>query len=285
MKLLDVFRIMNEAPIRDFDVQPSATTPDKNTWGDRDKQKLASPSFEKLARKKIKTGIPIDVTIIGMPQVDDEEYPYADPSFNWMSGRTMGQEFIHMLDNYSGVVEADKFTELTGTTVVPAPNAITAVFMSNTNDVSSAMPVSPWILCHRLSHSIFDAASNKQLGEMARQNAYPFINVPFEWLTMNSAKPGKQMANGGEIGVELMAQFLHDGKITLARVDENKTLELGMQEMGVLTNGHTVYGDTGGDDEIPMEDLTLHLEDKESQLNISAGILVNACLGKLVVAP
>jgi hypothetical protein len=82
-----------------------------------------------------------------------------------------------------------------------------------------------------------------------------------------------------------MAQFLHDGKITLARVDENKTLELGMEEVAVLTNGHEVYGNMGGDEDIPTEDLPLHLEDKESQLNISAGILVDACLGKLVVAP
>ncbi len=284
MKLLDVFRIMNEAPIRDFDVQPSATTSDQNTWSDRDKQKLANPSFEKLARKKIKTGVPIDVTFVGMEQ-DGEIVGHLDEPNNWMSGSLLGKKFIDMLDEYSGVVDPDKFAELTGTMVVPTPDALTVVFMSNTNDVSSAMPISPWIMCHRIGHSIFDAASNKQLGEMARQNSYPFIEVPTEWLTMRSAQPGKRMANAGETGVELMAQFLHDGKITLARIDEEKTLAMGIDELGILTNGHEVYGNMGGDEDIPMEDLTLHLEDKESQLNISARILVEACIGKLVVAP
>ena len=297
MRLLDVFRIMNEAPIRDFDVQPSATTPDTNTWSDRDKRKLSSPAFEKLARKKIKTGIPIDVTIIGISQDDADDADFLDEPSNWMSGNVMGRKFIDMLDDYSGVVDSERFEHLTGIHMIPTEDAITAVFLSNTNDASSAMPVSPWILCHRLSHSIFDAASKLHLGEKARQNAYPFINVPLEWLTMNSAKPGKRMANTGETGVELMAQFLHDGKITLARVE-------GMVSptQARLTNGHTVYAEpddkklrsipdnqvmSGNDVTDPLEadEMNWEIEDLESQLNISAGIIVDAALGMLVVAP
>ena len=282
MRLLDVFRIMNEAPIRDFDVQPSATTPDTNTWSDRDKRKLSSPAFEKLARKKIKTGIPIDVTIIGIPQDDADDAEFDDQ--NWMSANMMGKKFIDMLDDYSGVVDSERFEHLTGIHMIPTEDAITAVFLSNTNDANSAMPVSPWILCHRLSHSIFDAASKLHLGEKARQNAYPFITVPQEWLTMNSAKPGKRMANAGETGVELMAQFLHDGKITLAR-PESVNPEF-PDNYVVLSNGHEVMINDGTDDVATSpEDLAWEIEDLESQLNISAGIIVDAALGMLVVAP
>ncbi len=266
--------ILGEAPIRDFDVQPSVSTSD--TWGDRDQKRIASPEFETLARKKVKTGVPIDMVIIGLTHGADH---------SWMKDTKMSTEFMYMLEDYSGVVTPIALERLTGIKIVPATDAITAVFMSNTNDVTDAMPISPWMLCHRLAHSIMDAASKRDLGNDAFVNAYSFVNVPLEYMTMRSAQPGKVMSNTGERGVEALAQFLHDGKIILARVDEAKTLALGMEEMAVLTNGHEVYGDTGGDEDVAVQDLDMHMEDMESQLNISGKIMVEACIGKLVVAP
>lgn len=272
--------ILGEAPIRDFDVQPSATTPDKNTWGARDKKKIANPSFETLARKKVKTAVPIDMVIMGIPQARLDL-----KGDNWIDREVMSEPFFDMLKNFSGVVSSSDFYKKFGVAINPAPDAITSVFISNTNDVRGAMPISPWILCHRLAHSIMDAASKKQIGDEAFNNAYPFMNVTHEYLTMRSAQPGKAMANAGEKGVEALAQFIHNGKITLARVDEAKTLALGMEEVAVLTNGHEVYGNLGGDEDVAVQDLDEHLEDMESQLNISGKILVEACIGMLVVAP
>lgn len=252
--------ILGEAPIRDFDIDPSLGH--SRSWGDRDKKRIQKPEFEALARKKIKTAVPIDVVLMGM------RHEYTT------DGRT-NRNFSHALADWSGVMTPSQVQNSFDVSIEPASDALTALFLSNANDAKSAMPFSPWMLCHRMAHSILDAAAAEDLGGMALNNAYPFANVPKQYLTMKSASPGTVMDNEGEKGVEALAQFLHNGEIELAHVV--RELDAVTDPTSELSNGQIVGGEA--------DDLEFELRDMEEQLNISATILVNACLGKILVAP
>ena len=264
---------MNEAPIRDFTVDDSVFYKGSQ-FPQRDQNILDNPKAEVLARKKIKTAVPIDLVFLGFQPGTHSQ---------WVDNNKLSRAFKRMLDQYSGVVEPGDFADTFGTAVKPTSDGITAVYLSNANDVDSAVPMTPWIMMHRLSHSLLDAAVNGGLGNSAKLNVNPFRDINPQYLTTRSAR--EDNIGSGEESVEALTQYLVTGKITMAWVVErNDTLD---GDEVVLSNGRTVWDSEEGFDpeEDPIDPMDEMLLDLEEQLNISAGIIVQAAIGKLVVAP
>jgi hypothetical protein len=279
-------RDMKEAPVRDFEVDPSVNQYYHGTWNRRDQQMLNQPKMKEITTRRIKTAIPIDMHFIGLIQMDK--------SAKWMSSQsptagTMTDKFREFLSDYSGVMSAKAAEQQFGVEIEPATDAISVLYLSNTNDVASAIPFTPWIMTHRLGHSLEDAARNKQLGPDARGAedilANSVVNgmdddedsilkqsiTPF--LTMKSAKQMK--LDEGEAVPEMIAQFLYEGKVRLARA----VLPSG-QRMIRLDNGLFPHA------EIPdVAQFNILIEQEEQRINQLVGTIVKGAIGLLVVAP
>ena len=250
---------------------------------------LGNPKMADIVTKRIKTGIPIDMHFAGVIQMDRSQ--------KWMSSQSdkagrMTDKFREVLQDESGVTSAKAVSRKWGVDIVPAKDAITVLYMSNTNDVNTAIPFTPWIMTHRLGHSLEDAAQAGQLGSAASgalslmeeivlgHDEYTDLAQPLTpFMTMKSARTGK--LDEGEATPELLAQYIYEGEIRLARY----VAPSGMHHFQ-LSNGQfadTIIDanrhDVGGDD---MNEL---IENVEQQLNEMAETIVTAAIGLLVVAP
>jgi len=285
MRLLNFLKL-TEAPVRDFTVDPSVNQYYHGTWNRRDQAMVGNPKMVDIVTKRIKTAIPIDMHFAGVIQMDRSQ--------KWMSSQSdsagrMTDKFREILQDESGVTTAKAIKQKWGIDIVPAKDAITVLYMSNTNDVDTAIPFTPWIMTHRLGHSLEDAARAGQLGSDARGAedllANSVVNgmdddedsilkqsiTPF--LTMKSATSLK--LDEGEAVPEMIAQYLYSGKVRLARA----VLPSG-QRMIRLSNGLFPH------DEIPdVDEFNVLIEQEEQRINQLVGTIVKAAIGLLVVAP
>lgn len=250
---------LTEAPVRDFYVDDSIEAPDSN-WSPRDVKVLSSLNIEELARKRIKTAVPIDMVFMN---IDSNKESWTDEHGD------MSSAFFSMLEDNSGVMTLGEYRGTFGHTLRVTPDGITAVFFSNTQDRDTKIGMTPWIMVHRMAHSLMDGASKNS--NEARMSMRHLQELDEYMLTMKSARTDT-MTNG-EAPIEALSQFLHDGKITLARVahvidDDSVQLTNGREAM----SGNAEY----------LNDV---LEQIEERVNIAAQIIVNAAIGKVVVAP
>ena len=281
--------VLYEAPVRDFEVDPSINQYYHGTWSRRDQAMLGNPKMADIVTKRIKTGIPIDMHFAGVIQMDRSE--------KWMSSHSqtagrMTDKFREVLQDESGVSSAKAVSRKWGVDIVPAKDAITVLYMSNTNDVSSAIPFTPWIMTHRLGHSLDDAAQANQLGSAASgarslmeeivvgNDEYTDLAQPISsFMTMKSART-TSLDEGEEIP-ELLAQYIYEGRIRLARYVHQSG-----RNHFKLSNGLT--GDTLISNHPDSEDgneMNKRIENVEQQLNEMAETIVTAAIGLLVVAP
>lgn len=275
-----------EAPVRDFEVDPSVNQYYHGTWNRRDQAMLNQPKMKEITTRRIKTTIPIDMHFAGLIQMDRKAKWMS--STNTRVGR-MTDTFRQVLQDESGVTTAKAVSNKWGVDIKPASDAITVLYLSNTNDVESAIPITPWIMTHRLGHSLEDAARAGQLGTEARGAedllANSVVNgmdddedsilkqsiTPF--LTMKSATSLK--LDEGEATPEMIAQYLYSGKVRLARA----VLPSG-QRMIRLSNGLFPHA------EIPdVDEFNVLIEQEEQRINQLVGTIVKGAIGLLVVAP
>lgn len=284
---------LTEAPVRDFEVDPSVNQYYHGTWGRRDQAMLGNPKMADIATKRIKTAIPIDMHFAGVIQMDRSQ--------KWMSSHSqnvgrMTDTFRQVLQDESGVSTAKAVSQKWGVDIVPAKDAITVLYMSNTNDVQSAIPITPWIMTHRLGHSLEDAARAGQLGPDARgaediltnsvvngldDDEDSYLHQPITpFLTMKSATTHK--LDEGEANPEMIAQYLHSGRVRLARAVAPSGNLMWKMSNGLYAD---VIMDEHGDDINTPEKMNKVIEQEEQRINQLVGTIVKAAVGLLVVAP
>lgn len=253
-------RVVAEAPVRDFYVDPSVEPgPDEvSTWDPPDRKVIQSPNIEQLARKRIKTSVPLDLVFMHAPTVGDQRTQV--PLVGW---------WAKYLEKYSGIMTAEDFRNAFGQAIKTTPDGITAVFFSNVQP-EDKIPMTPWTMVHRIGHAFVDHKTR----DTSFRRAYETLGKieDMEWnyggiLTMKSARDNRM--GEGEIPVELIAQYLHDGRI---RFPEATDYDEEFEELTLSTGA-----------ELPMT-----LEEYEaitSEANQAVEYMVNQAIGNVVVAP
>lgn len=155
-------------------------------------------------------------------------------------GKSFTREFGSLMSGHSGKIPPRILKSKFGLDVQAQPGAITIVYISNADASRTSMRMTPWIMAHRLAHAVMDAIDNPA----EHHPAYDFLqthfiddiriqaaldhhpddygmaihySIPYEDLmTMKTARTGTM--EGGEEPVEMIAQFLIQGKVTLSRV-------------------------------------------------------------------
>lgn len=248
-----------EAPVRDFYVDDSVTMPD-STWTDRDKRLLDNPKIEVLARKRIKTAVPLDMYFLGL---EDQ---------GWLKNDRLSSAYDRILTTKQGIIGRDELYKLFGVRINPASDAINVVYLSNTQDTDTANPMTPWIMMHRLSHALLDNA-NQRIGADFWNLS---MQISADFLTMKTGRHPDMMV-GGEEMVELLTQYLHDGEIKLARaVSENRH---GVFEM---SNGVKHYAH---DPDISRDEFNRVLTKLEAQANREGQSVLQQAIGEIVLSP
>jgi hypothetical protein len=269
---------VTEAPVADFYVDDSVD--DSSTWGERDRKMLNNPKLELLARKRIKAAVPIDMQFLGLVGED------------WIDDGEATERFFRILDTFSGIPNQNELYNALGVRANPNKDAITVLYLSNTNDIKGAIPITPWMMMHRLGHSIEDAIRGGKLGDRSDDNGRHvfFSLIPNKLLTMKSSRDSNlQGVNGGESIAELFAQYLHDGKIKLARIVDADG------DMVTLSNGHTLQKQliAKTSDNITFtnmwkmstEEVNEYIDKLELVANNAAEKIINLALGKVFVSP
>ena len=171
--------------------------------------------------------------------------PY-DFNFYLVSGvkRETGSEF-------AGFITPERAAEIIGAERVEKlnPNSITVIFTNNVTNQRNYIPLTGWIMAHRISH-IFHFSRNeearkvyldleryvfkgmmKDILNIMGLNEYSIPSIDmlnmknYQWLmaklfTMGSARRGK-LTNTLDGGGELIAQYLLSGKITFNRLTKD----------------------------------------------------------------
>lgn len=187
-----------EAPIGNLEVHKMD---EPGTFPDADRKLLTNPAHIQKIRKKFeKTPYLFNLYFVNKPS--ENLYVNKDGKFT--------DTFQTDLENYNGFSNIkDEVKELTGLDVVPDPSAITVVFVSNANSINS-VNMTPWMVAHRIGHAMSDAFYGDWNAVLKKLNK--------EFLTMRSAR--QDQLNDGDGPVELVAQYLMQGKITIKIPDD-----------------------------------------------------------------
>lgn len=235
-----------EAPITDYTIhdQEGGTS-----FSQVDRKLLRSPKGrEKIIRAFSKTPFDIEVHYVINDAFDGES--------EWDNGA---------IDEYAMAQGAGIHKEFTfsGVTVTGKPGVISVMMLSNLSDETTKIPMTAWILGHKIGHSMQDHLVNNKtewgtklgkhivrltnavnaLSSFTADALKQYDNKNFEHprdvqdnLTMKSARDRK-LSNSFEIFPELIAQYLISGKITLAydypelEASINKTIELILKQL------------------------------------------------------
>jgi hypothetical protein len=179
----------------------------------------------------------------------------------FINKKTSNPEIKKFLNDFNyGIADQDLLQKL-NINVKPSKNAITVVFLSNYG--TNLVPLTPWIIAHRISHAIFGndynttekKAHNEKIEEYVLLNTNKINNNlsscigfwyktqpdGYEWLISNSAPieelykefftfksaRTENLTSSGEIYHELFAQYIKSGTISFhfpeSFVFKNKT--------------------------------------------------------------
>ena len=288
-----------EAPVRDFNVGDLDAP--YSTFGATDRAMLQSPKAAAVARKRIKTAIPIDINIYtipgGAPWQKDTDTVYGKAPMQDYSDTSYNQAlFNRQLERWSGIMRPDDAEEIIGQPIEVNKDSVNVLYLSNANKITS-IPLTPWMMMHRLGHSLEDAARKGHLGGNASEaldDLFGFYTSRMGYMygaslrQVMTTKAGRdETINDGDTVPELIAQYLHSGRIRLIRpVSYEPTGDEDVAHKFTLSNGKTMFvkGDEldGGD---PMKAFTNKLEADERSIAEHINEIVRYAIGLLVVAP
>ena len=290
---------LTEAPVRNMNVGDLDAP--YSTFSATDRAMLQSPKAADVARKRIKTAIPIDINIYtipgGAPWQKDTDTVYGKAPMQDYSDTSYNQAlFNRQLERWSGVMRSDDAEEIIGQPIEVNKDSVNVLYLSNANKITS-IPLTPWMMMHRLGHSLEDAARKGHLGGNASEaldDLFGFYTRRMGYMygaslrQVMTTKAGRdETINDGDTVSELIAQYLHSGRIRLIRpVSYEPTGDEDVAHKFTLSNGKTMFvkGDEldGGD---PMKAFTNKLEADERSIAEHISEIVRYAIGLLVVAP
>jgi hypothetical protein len=248
------FEVLNEAPLADFGVH--GDTYNAGSYSASDVKVFHNQKWlHKLNSHFSRTPYNFNVYLYNAPNGDF--YPYKTTT----GERDVVNSMKSIRSLYDGRVDGQQLHNLETMLSIKLPPANGFIgFMMFDNEGDEKVGLTPWILVHRLVHGLMasggrDASSSLDYAriEMINQalNFARFINRNFrstEVYKFKSAKHDKiSKAREGEFAIELMTQFIVQGKITL-----------NLQEPVYPIHGKKVYLKDWGhlDDELAWDDYT-----------------------------
>jgi hypothetical protein len=227
-------QIIDEAPLADF-----------GTFGDLDKEgSMRSDDLRAIKSEKWLTKVKSQFANFPHPL---NVYLYnGEGGEVWIGNNKVNARELEHLNKYSGLQTLDTVRGLIGKTPPDAENSITAILIENEGD--GRIPLTPWILAHRIGHAIVDAGMGATKDHDIQMNYLNADEIFREILrstksrlsavdefenhfldisdrssedakrvavligTMRSARTGNY-TNGGEFFIELMAQVMTQGRV------------------------------------------------------------------------
>jgi hypothetical protein len=233
--------IINEAPLKDFEFFGGD---DEGSFR-RDDIKAAT---SKKWLRKLKT------SFVRTP------YNFNVYVYNGTEGKvTLGDITIEPRDlenvhKYAGVIDINVVADVIGKMPPDSDVSITALLIEN--EGNERLPLTPWILAHRVSHAILYASNASKIGVYAKELEMMFSEflyamekalpdhgheIPIGGLTartngvakalatFHSGRTGK-LASAGEFVVEMMTQFIVRGEIVFNRLNGGIDTQIAMAE-------------------------------------------------------
>jgi hypothetical protein len=290
---------ITEAPLRSMTVG-NLDVP-HSTFGPTDRAMLQSPKAQVVAKKRIKTAIPIDINIYvipggapwqrnidrldAMPMQDYDDDTYSQVLFN------------RQLEQWSGIMDAEDASEIIGQPIQVNDDSINVLYLSNANKRNS-VPLTPWMMMHRLGHALDDAARKGHLGEATnnvidemhefymQMGSYMYGANLKNVMSMKSARD--KTLDDADVIAELVAQYLYSGHIKLAEpVSVEASDNPNAPYQFTLSNGQTLKATNDEVDLLddPMAGMAQKLHGDEESLEEYISIIVQNAIGRLVVAP
>jgi hypothetical protein len=225
------YRELIETPIQDIHVlgdPNNDTTFEQGTGFDPTDQKLIKRGREHYIRAFQNTPHVFEIFFINDADID---------------GSSEGANDV--VDDYATSAGAGVYDEVMG--VQGKAGVIRHVQISNLSPFNNRVPMTPWILAHKIAHAIQDSldnmgdrvteisqhvkrtirqisnivhvegGDNPKSGRFPKEISYDFpLSTPrmMQLLTMRSARTGR-ILNGFEIWAELVAQYLTRGAVTM----------------------------------------------------------------------
>lgn len=211
MRYKEIF--LHEAPIADFDVH---NMEQPGTFSDRDRALLQDPAHVQHVKQRFQhCPYTFNLYFVNQPGTSYTGRPDSDMRDKGQTGRFTAEWYRDMA--HAGLVSTNTVRALTGLDVKASPDGITVVFLSNASE-SFPMPMSPWIIAHRVGHALTD---NPGPGSLTQR--IPDQNDPIRvggatttfgaMMTTKSARQGTLVA--GEAAAELIAQYIITGDVPL----------------------------------------------------------------------
>jgi hypothetical protein len=168
-----------------------------------------------------------------------------------------GSEKYRDLRHIKGIVDGN-FVEKTFGTIPPnSENSINIILTNNEGD--ERVPLSPWILCHRIVHAFFDGLYvlpaitdfNRTFTDFTNVIAPPairftgvdntaFVDAIAKLSNFNSAK-NKKIIRPGEYAVEIIVEYILTGKIKFNNQYENTNYTFGEYSYSFDFIAHSEY--------------------------------------------
>jgi hypothetical protein len=204
-----------ETPIEDF----AAHNMDREgTFSAKDRAILQDPQQVRHIKKRFET-VPYTFNLYFINQPQKSYTKPLRPGDVRGQGQTarFTSDFTKDMDAFGGISTPEKVRQLTGITVNPTADTITVVFLSNANETYS-MPLTPWIIAHRIGHALSDNTTWTQaLRQLPGDRTSELINgspvMLKDILQMKSAKTGTML--NGEASVEMIAAYLLTGDVEM----------------------------------------------------------------------
>ena len=293
------FARLYEAPVRSMTVGDLDTP--HSSFSPTDRAMLQSPRAQLIAKKRIKTAIPIDINIYaipgGAPWQRNTDTLGAMPMQDYSDDTYSQVLFNQQLERWSGIMDPEYASEIVGQPIQVHNDSVNVLYLSNANKQNS-VPLTPWMMMHRLGHALEDAARKGHFGSDAseahddlfgfytRRGGYMYGATLRMVMTTKSARD--QRLDDGETIPELMAQYLHSGHVRLTRpVSYEDTGDEIVPYKFKLGNGIVlpVKYEELEDEDNPMEAITRKLEGDEKAIEEHLQEIISSAIGQLVVAP
>jgi hypothetical protein len=203
-----------------------------------------------------------------IPQLTQHSEPPSDGTLYFLNKKTTNQSIKNFINNFDYGLANQKTLDTLNINVAPEKNEITVVFLSNYG--TNLVPLTPWIIAHRMSHAIFgnDYNTTERKVYNEKVDEYVLINKNninnnlsscigfwyktqpegYEWrvnhvdlieelykefFTFKSART-ENLTSHGEIYHELFAQYIKNGSISFhfpERFIYKKTTFVAMESM------------------------------------------------------
>lgn len=171
----------------------------EGTFPAADRKLLTNPGhIEKIRRKFERTPFLFDLYFFNRS--------YAD---RYIRHGRFTAHWLRDMERYHGITNPVSIKKLIGLDINPDANAITVIFLSNAN-AESTINMTPWIVAHRIAHVI----TTSQTVPIVFEKEIPGTHYEvIDFMTMRSARTDNMLE--GEEAVEMIAQYIMQGKVTL----------------------------------------------------------------------